>query len=103
MTEDISGIRVSGLQNDTDCLPQGGAPPYIGWAQTIAGVGEDPSRELQKSEAKVFGIFDVDIQVKDTSKGQSYLRYFYLYIITSSCLVTIAIVQQWGGLIAIHC
>ena len=48
---------------------RGGGPPYIGWAQTIAGVGEDPSRELQKVEAKLFGILDVDIQVKDTSKG----------------------------------
>ena len=57
---------------------RGGGPPYIGWAQTIAGVGEDPSRELQKVEAKVSGILDVDIQVKDTSKGQSCLRYFYL-------------------------
>ena len=57
-----------------------GGPPYIGWAQTIAGVGEDPSRELQKVEAKVFGILGVDIQVKDTSKGQSCFRNFYLYI-----------------------
>ena len=79
-----------------------GGPPYIGWAQTIAGVGEDPSRELQKVEAKVFGVLDVDIQVRDTSKGQRYVRYFYLYILTSSCLVTIAIVQQWVGLIAIR-
>ena len=47
-----------------------GGPPYIGWAQTIAGVGEDPSRELQKVEANVFGILDVDADIKDLDQGR---------------------------------